>query len=94
MAREQAEKRQPMSAFTAARRAARQLRELTGREPEGVVAVERNENGWHVGIEVVESRRIPDSADILAVYQADLDEGGRLQSYRRTERYPRSRTER
>lgn len=81
-----------VSAGQVARRALRQIEELTGRDPEGVVSVERQDHGWRVGIEVVELRRIPDSADILAIYEADLDQSGRLESYRRTKRYSRGQT--
>jgi hypothetical protein len=51
--------------------------------------VEPSEDGWVVGVEVVEDRRIPSSTDILAIYQAELDEGGELISYRRIKRYKR-----
>jgi hypothetical protein len=54
--------------------------------------VERNDDGWEVGVEVVETHRIPDTADILAVYQLHLDEDGELVSYRRTKRYSRGQT--
>ncbi|MGH3931210.1 MAG: gas vesicle protein GvpO, partial [Pseudonocardiaceae bacterium] len=62
-----------ISAAEAARCAARQVAEFTGRDPEAVVAIERTDRGWRIGVEVVESRRIPDSADILAIYEAELD---------------------
>jgi gas vesicle protein GvpO len=44
-----------------------------------------------VGVEVVETQRIPNTMDILAVYETDLDESGELLSYRRVDRYPRGR---
>jgi hypothetical protein len=69
-----------------------QIGELTGHGVEGVVSVERIDDGWKVGVEVVESRRIPDSADILAVYDGRLDEDAELISYRRTRRYLRGQT--
>lgn len=80
-----------LSAGDAARTGLRQVSELTGRQPEGVTALERTEQGWRVGVEVVETHRIPDSTDILAVYEAELDAAGELVSYRRTTRYARGR---
>jgi Gas vesicle synthesis protein GvpO len=65
--------------------------ELTGKKPEGVTSVEPTDDGWRVGVEMLEDERVPSSADILAIYEADLDPGGTLLSYRRTRRYPRSR---
>ncbi|GAA1971653.1 gas vesicle protein GvpO [Catenulispora subtropica] len=74
--------------------AARYAQELTGRRPESITSLERTDDGWQVGVEVVESRRIPDSTDILAVYQIALDRQGDLVSYRRESRYHRGRVER
>jgi hypothetical protein len=73
--------------------AARYAQELTGRPPEGLTSLERTDDGWQIGVEIVESRRIPDSMDILAVYLIGLDHDGELVSYRREQRYYRSRVE-
>lgn len=80
-----------LGAAEAARHAACQVAALTGREPEAVVAIERIEHGWRIAVEVVESRRVPDSADILAMYETELDGSGELVSYRRVRRYSRGR---
>lgn len=76
-----------------ARRAAAQLVELVGAAPERIVALERGEHGWTVQFEVVELRRVPDTSDVLAVYEVVVDAGGALQSCRRVERYPRGRAQ-
>ncbi|MBX6767836.1 MAG: gas vesicle protein, partial [Actinomadura rubrobrunea] len=66
-----------------------------GRDAEGVVGVQRREDGgWSVTVEVVETHRIPDSADILAAYQADLDPDGQLVAFHRTRRYTRGHVDR
>ncbi len=86
-------RRQPekTSAAQAAQAGLREIVELTGKDPEGVTGVEPGDDGWVVGVEVVEDRRIPSSADILAIYEAELDRGGNLLSYRRLQRYPRGK---
>ncbi|MEU1942882.1 gas vesicle protein GvpO [Streptomyces sp. NPDC059474] len=90
--RERERPRRPaLDARDAARRAARHVEGLTGRAAEGVTSLERGKDGWVIGIEVVETRRIPDSTDILAEYQVELDDSGELASYRRTERHYRGR---
>jgi hypothetical protein len=76
-----------------AKSAAQQVQLLTGKNPEGVTSLERQEDGWLVGVEVVETHRIPDSTDILAEYRVQLDEQGDLVSYRRSQRYYRGRSE-
>jgi hypothetical protein len=80
-----------MTAGEAAKAALRQIAELTAKQPEGVTEVERTEDGWTVGIELVEDQRIPSSADILATYEISIDGDGQLVSYRRVRRYARGR---
>jgi hypothetical protein len=77
------------SAAQLTRRACAELAELLGRDPEGVVSLERTEDGWRLGVEVVETRRIPDTADVLAEYEVEVDKRGRLMGYRRARRYAR-----
>jgi hypothetical protein len=69
----------------------RQISELTGKEPEGITGVEPADDGWVVGVEVVEDKRIPSSTDILATYETEVDSDGELVSYRRVRRYTRGR---
>ncbi|WP_141575404.1 gas vesicle protein GvpO [Actinomadura sp. WMMA1423] len=83
-----------LSASKAARMAVEHVTAMTGRSAESVVGMERTEEGWRVTLEVVETHRIPDSNDILAVYDTEVDAEGELVSYRRTRRYARGRTER
>ena len=80
-----------LTAAKAGQAALRQITELTGKEPEGVTGVERGDDGWVVGVEVVEDRRVPSSTDILATYEIELDMDGELMSYRRVRRYARGR---
>jgi Gas vesicle synthesis protein GvpO len=87
-AREQAPQ---LEAAEAAKFAVDHVTALTGREPEGITSLEPTDDGWLVGVEVVESRRVPDSTDVLAVYEAAVDHDGRLVSYRRVDRYARGR---
>lgn len=81
--------RPPGSAAAAARSAASQVAELTGHRPESVVSLEPCDGGWKVGVEVVETERIPDTATILAVYDVVIDGDGELSAYHRTSRYAR-----
>jgi hypothetical protein len=81
-----------LTAGKAARQAMEQLQELTSRDVEGVVGIDKNDDGgWTITVEVVESRRIPETADVLAEYEVTLDSGGSLASYRRQARYVRGR---
>lgn len=83
--------RSAMTAAEAARAALRQIAELTAKQPEGVTGVERTEDGWTVGIELVEDQRIPSSSDILATYEISIGPDAEMLSYRRIRRYARGR---
>lgn len=80
-----------LTAAQVAQQGLRQITELTGKQTEGVTGVEPAEDGWIVGVDVVEDRRIPSSTDLLATYEAELDMDGELLSYRRIRRYTRGR---
>lgn len=84
-----AESRPTPSATELARSAARDLLELTGKQPEGITGLERTDDGWTVQVEVVEVSRIPNTTDVLAVYEITTDDRGQLQGYRRLRRYAR-----
>ncbi|MBF6357827.1 gas vesicle protein [Nocardia higoensis] len=77
------------SPVEAAAAASEQLRSLIAKQPEGTTSLEPTEDGWMVEIEVLEDRRIPSSADMLALYEVEIDLDGNLLAYRRTRRYSR-----
>jgi gas vesicle protein GvpO len=74
-------------------RAREQLRDLQGRDPESVTALERIDGGWRITCEVVELERIPSSTDVLATYVVELDGDGELLQYERIRRYYRAQAE-
>ena len=80
-----------MSAANAAEAGLRHLGELTSKQATGITSVEGSEDGWVIGIEVVEDKRVPSSADVLAVYEAEIDDKGELVAYRRLKRYSSTR---
>lgn len=73
--------------------ASRQLAELTGKSVEGVIGLQRSEDGWSVEVEVLELQRVPNTTDVLAIYEVDVDGSGDLQGYRRSHRYVRGQAE-
>ncbi|HET6877498.1 MAG TPA: gas vesicle protein [Jatrophihabitans sp.] len=89
----QAPRKKPPSAGSVARRASDELADLLDREPEGIVSVERTDDGWRVGVEFVDVRRIPETADVLVEYSVDTDRSGGLVGYHRVRRYLRGRPE-
>jgi Gas vesicle synthesis protein GvpO len=87
------EEYEELSPVEAARAGARHIGQLTGKELCGVVSLGHSEDGWLVGVEVVEDRRIPSSNDVLGLYEIEVDADGELVSYRRSRRYARGRGE-
>ena len=82
-----------VSGRQAVREAREQLAELIGRPIEQVLAIERDEEGWEVIVQVVELERIPDSTDVLGAYRVNLDGDGEVVGYRRLRRYVRSQAD-
>lgn len=50
---------------------------------EGVTNLSKREDGWTVSIEVVERKGIPDTMDILGLYEMILNDDGDLMSLER-----------
>jgi hypothetical protein len=74
-------------------RAKKVLYDLGGMDVDRVTGVEADDQGWRVNLEVVETRRIPDTADIIAKYEVLLSRGGRFRSYRLVGRRRRDQLE-
>lgn len=75
-----------------ARRACAEFEELSGRDVETVVSLSRLDDGWCLGLEVLEIARVPDTADVLAEYEVATDGEGHLIGYQRQRRYFRGST--
>jgi len=83
----------PLSARDAAEAAREFITEMNGRDPVAMTSVElTDQDGWVVEFEVIEDHRIPSSADVLALYEVELDADGELLGFRRTRRYLRGQT--
>ncbi len=63
--------------------AEKELAALTKLEPTGVKGVFRDEEGWHATVEMIEKKSIPDGMDVLALYEATLDDEGNVLKFER-----------
>ena len=72
-----------------AKKAKEQLFDLTGQTVDSISGLAKEDNGWVVTIEMIDLKRIPDSADLLVSYEVHLDFYGNLLNYRRIRRYVR-----
>jgi len=90
-----AEPERPPPLAEVSRTAMEQLEELLGQPAESVSSCARGEDGgWHLTVEVLELRRVPDTMSLLASYEVDVDHHGQLMGHRRTHRYERGRADR
>ena len=72
-----------MSFVELARQAKEQLAQVTGLKPVVVSATFKDEHGWHVFLDMLEMKRIPDSADVLGYYEVLLSDDGDMLKFRR-----------
>ena len=82
-----------LSAAELGRAAMTTVGELTGYEPEAVIALEWDGEFWQVTVDVLELSRIPNTTDVIGEYVVRLDEGGTLRGYRRKRRFQRAAAE-
>lgn len=73
-----------MELWEAIKIAEEELPVLTHLKVAGVIGALKKEDGWHVKVEMVERHALPDSQDLLGIYEVILDDGGRLINYERT----------
>jgi hypothetical protein len=75
-----------------AERARWKLSKVTGSDAENVTALERSGDGtWKITVELLEQPTMPETLDLIGSYETELDENGKLLSYRRVRRYLRNR---
>ncbi len=87
------EPEEPLTAREAVALVREYVTEMTEGEPVRMTsATPTEENGWIIEVETVEDRRIPSSADILALYEVEIDSAGEMLAYQRTRRYMRGQT--
>jgi hypothetical protein len=73
-----------------ARKALRELSEITGRDADTTSGLQRVDDGWVLQVEVIEVARIPDSTSVMATYEVQASDDGELLSYHRVRRYYRN----
>ena len=82
-----------VSAGVAARKAREEFTELTQTPVERVTGVQRSDSGWVVTLEGLELRRIPETMDVLGIYQVELSGSGQVKGWSRVARCYRSQVE-
>lgn len=66
-----------------AERAKSQLAEVTGLKPVTVTRTSKDEQGWHITLDMLEMARIPPATDVLGDYDLLIDEDGNMLKFER-----------
>ena len=72
-----------MDAKGLAEQARSQLAEVTGLKPVTVTGAFRDEQGWHIALDMLEMSRIPTATDVLGDYEVLLDDKGNMLRFER-----------
>jgi len=72
-----------MSILELVEKAREELGKITGLELSSTLRTVREEKGWKISMEMVEKHSIPDQMDILAIYDAIVDDNGNLIEFNR-----------
>jgi hypothetical protein len=91
--RQDREPRDALSAQELTEAAFSTVADLTRFQPESVTGLEWDGDSWHASVDVLELERTPNTTDVLATYDVQLDERGTLLGYRRKRRFLRGQAE-
>jgi hypothetical protein len=61
-----------------AEQAKQQLAQVTGFSPVAAVGGFKDEEGWHITVDMLEMARLPESTDIIGTYAVTLDAEGNM----------------
>jgi hypothetical protein len=64
-------------------RAREQLAEVIGLKLSSTLGASKDDQGWRISVEMIEKKSIPDGMDILATYEARLNDKGELLEFGR-----------
>ena len=64
------------------RKALPEIEELLGKELESISSMEQNENGWTIHCEVLEKKAVPETYDLLKVYEFILDNNVKINRFK------------
>jgi hypothetical protein len=82
-----------MNADEIIKRAQEEFARLSKIPVDGVTGLSKSEEGWVVSLEGLERRAIPDTMDVLGLYEVRLDNEGNLLGFDRKKLRKRGETE-
>jgi len=65
------------------------IKETLHKEPDSISSIEKTEGGWRVEAEVLEKKAVPETFDLLKIFEFILDNNGKVQSFKLLKRKQR-----
>lgn len=66
-----------------------EIKELIKKEPESISSVEKTKEGWTIQCEVLEKKSIPETFDLLKVFEFKLDDQGKIIGFKQLKKIRR-----
>lgn len=66
-----------------------EIKELLKKEPETISSLEKTKEGWTVQCEVLEKKSIPETFDLLKVFEFRLDNNAKITGYKQLKKIRR-----
>lgn len=66
-----------------------EIKELLKKDPESISSVEKTKEGWIVQCEVLEKKSIPETYDLLKVFEFKLDNNAKIAGFKQVRKIRR-----
>lgn len=64
-------------------------KDALNKQPESVSSLEKTEKGWKMEVEVLERKAVPDTFDLLSVFELSLDASGNILGFKQVKKIRR-----
>lgn len=59
-----------------------QIKELLKKEPESISSIEKSGEGWTLHCDVLEKKSVPETYDLLRIYEFKLDKNAKITEFK------------
>ena len=66
-----------------------EIKELLKKEPETISSIEKTKEGWIVQCDVLEKKSVPETFDLLKIYEFRLDSNAKITGYKQLKKIRR-----
>lgn len=66
-----------------------EIKELLKKEPENISLIEKNNEGWVVHCDVLEKKSVPETFDLLKIFEFRLDNNAKITGFKQLKKIRR-----